>query len=87
MKEEELARLAESLKPGVVEAIDAMFEMVRAIGDNHLSINDLKKGLAIAIAGPREGDDGHGSAIISLGMISIALQDDAGPLDPLNQVE
>ena len=65
-----------ALKPGVCEAIDAMFEMQAAISSNGLSIADLVEGLALAIDGPRQGDDGHDMALISMAMMTIALETD-----------
>lgn len=66
----------EELKPGVIEAIEAMLAMDMAIRDNDLSMFDLAKGLALAIEGPRQGDDGHDLAIITTLMMVAALKHD-----------
>lgn len=66
----------EALKPGTVEAIDAMFALDSAIREYGLSIQDLMDGLALAIEGPRQGDDGHDMALIAMGMMTIALERD-----------
>lgn len=66
----------EALKPGVVEAIDAMLALDSAVRENGLSIQDLMDGLALAIEGPRQGCDGHDMALIAMGMMTIALERD-----------
>lgn len=63
----------EALKPGVVEAIEALFAMDAAIQANSLTIGDLAEGLALAIDGPRQGNDGHDMAMITTMMMFKAL--------------
>ena len=63
----------EKLKPGVIEAIEAFFAMDAAIQVNELTIGDLAEGLALAIDGPRQGNDGHDMAMITTMMMFKAL--------------
>ncbi len=63
----------EALKPGVIEAIEAFFAMDAAIRVNELTIGDLAEGLALAIDGPRQGNDGHDMAMITTMMMFKAL--------------
>lgn len=55
------------MKPGVAEAIDAMFALCEAIHDG-LTVNDLVEGCKLAIA------DGHDMAQIQLFMMSEAIR-------------
>jgi len=55
------------MKPGVPEAIEAMFALCQAIGDD-VSVNDLAEGCKLAIA------DGHDMAQIQLFMMSEAIR-------------
>lgn len=68
----------EALKPGVVEAITALFVMHEAILFRELTIGDLAEGLALAIDGPRQGNDGHDMAMITTTMMLKALEIDRG---------
>lgn len=74
--EDEKMKQIDALKPGVTDAVNAMFAMELAIRENELSIRDLMDGLALAIKGPRQGEDGHDMAIIALKMMSLALEQD-----------
>ena len=65
-----------SLKSGVFEAVEAVFAMDRAIEDNELSIQDLMDGLALAIEGPRQGEDGQDTVLVSIAMMRFALMQD-----------
>ena len=76
MSDDEKMKQIEALKPGVADAIDAMFAMDAAIRENGLSIKDLMDGLALAIEGPRQGDDGHDMALVTMSMMTIALEQD-----------
>lgn len=66
----------EALKPGVIEAVEALFAMDAATQANGLTIGDLAEGLALAIDGPRQGNDGHDMAMITTMMMLKALEID-----------
>jgi hypothetical protein len=74
--EEEIQAKFEALKDGVSDAIEAMLALIAAVQDKQLSIKDLADGMDLAIAGPRQGDDGHDRAIIVMAMVQMALEQD-----------
>ena len=73
MTDEQMAVIA---KPGLFEAVQAMFAMEKAIRENELTIDDLTTGLSVAIDKSRGNDSGHDMALISMAMMRIAIERD-----------
>lgn len=57
-----------SMKPGVVDSIEALFSLCKAIHENNLSTDDLAQGCEMAIA------TGHEMCQIQLAMMLRAVE-------------
>jgi hypothetical protein len=79
MTDEQLAVIA---KPGLFEAVQAMFAMEKAIRENELTIDDLAAGLSVAIDKSRGNDSGHDMALICMSMMTIAINQDKAAATP-----